>query len=59
MDFNPKALLVTVVFVALLCFTLERGFGLVAVAALVAIALDAALGWGLWKFFPEWPKRRP
>jgi hypothetical protein len=25
---------------------------------LVAIAQDAALGWGLWTFFPERPRRR-
>ena len=58
MQFNPNALLVTAVFVGLLWFTLERGFGFVAIAALVAIALEAALGWGLWTFFPEWPRRR-
>jgi hypothetical protein len=52
MHFNSKALLVTAVFVALLWFTLERGFGFVALAALVAVALDAVLGWGLLNFLP-------
>jgi hypothetical protein len=55
MQFNPKALVVTAVFFGLLWFALERGFGFVALAAVVAVALDAGLGWGLLGFIPEWP----
>ena len=54
MQFNPKGLVVTAVFFGLLWFALERGFGLVALAAVVAVALDAGLGWGLLGFIPEW-----
>jgi uncharacterized membrane protein len=48
MQFHPKALVVTAVFVALFWFSVERGFGLVAVAAVLAVALDAMMGWGFW-----------
>ncbi len=58
MQFNPKALLVTAVLIALLWFALEKGFGFVATAALVAIALDTVLGWGLLNFLPDWPRHR-
>jgi hypothetical protein len=55
-QFNPSALLVSVVFIALLWFAIMRGFGL------VTIAFETVFGWGMWQLFPEkWPrsKRRP
>jgi hypothetical protein len=53
MQFNPKALLVTVVFLVLLWLAIDRGFGL------LAIALEVLLGWGLWNFAPDGWFRRP
>ena len=53
MEFHPKALLVTAVFLGLLWFTLERGFGFLTLATSVAIALEAVLGWGFWRSIPE------
>jgi hypothetical protein len=51
MQFNPKPLLVSAVFIALLWFAITRGFGL------VTIAFETVLGWGLWQLFPEeWPR---
>ena len=47
MQFNPKALPVTVVFLVLLWLAINRGFGL------LAIALEVLLGWGLWNFAPD------
>jgi hypothetical protein len=55
MQFNPKALVVTAVFFGLLWFTLERGFGFLALAAIVAVALDTTFGWVLFALIPEWP----
>lgn len=53
MQFNPKALLVAVVFLVLLWLAINRGFGL------LAIALEVLLGWGLWNLAPEsWFRRR-
>ena len=43
MQFHPKALIVTAVALALIWLAVAQGFGL------LAIALDAALGWGLWQ----------
>ena len=49
--FNPRALLVSAVFLALLWLALWQGFGL------LTIAFEAVLGWGLWQLFPEeWPR---
>ena len=54
MQFNPKALVVSAVFMALLWFAIARGFGL------AAIAFDALLGWGLWQLFPDdWSRSTP
>jgi len=53
MEFHPKGLLVTGVFVALLWFAVEGGFGLMTLAALVAVVLDAILGWGFWRTTPD------
>ena len=51
MHFNPRALLVSAVFIALLWFAIARGFGL------LTIAFEGMLGWGLWQLFPEeWPR---
>ena len=58
MHFQPKALLVSAGFIALVWFALERGFGLVVLAAAVAVLLDAVLGFGLLSFIPDWPRRR-
>jgi hypothetical protein len=56
MQFNPRALLVTVALLVLLWLAINRGFGL------LAIALEVLLGWGLWNFAPDnWfqPGHRP
>jgi len=53
MEFHPKALLVTAVFVALLWFTLDGGFGLLTLAAFAAIAFEVIFGWGFWRSIPE------
>ena len=53
MQFHPRALLVSAVFITLLWFTLERGFGFVAAGMLVALALDAVFGWGHWYSIPD------
>ena len=53
MEFHPKGLLVTGGFVALLWFTVEGGFGLLTLAALVAVVLDAILGWGFLRTIPD------
>ena len=58
MTFHPKGLLVSAGFIALLWFALERGFGLVVLAAVVAVLLDAVLGFGLLNFLPDLPRRR-
>jgi hypothetical protein len=52
MEFHPKGLLVTGVFAGLLWFTVEHGFGLIALAAVVAAALEAILSFG-WRLIPE------
>ena len=57
MQFKPKGLIVAVVFFGLLWFTLERGFGFVALAAVIGVALDAAISWGLLADRP-WPRWR-
>jgi hypothetical protein len=41
MQFNPKALLMTMVFLVLLWLAITQEF------SLLAVALDALLGWGL------------
>ena len=51
MQFNPKALLISALFIALLWLAVTRGFGL------ITIAFETLLGWGLWQWFPEeWPR---
>jgi hypothetical protein len=57
MQFSPKALLVTVVFVGLLWFAIDQTFGLVVLAAIVAVLLDAVVGFGLLHLIPAWPRR--
>ena len=53
MQFHPRALLVSVVFIAILWLAIARGFGL------LTIAFETVVGWGLWQLFPEeWPRRR-
>jgi hypothetical protein len=47
MQFNPKALLISAVFITMLWFAVTQGFGL------VAIAFDTLVGWGLWQWFPQ------
>jgi hypothetical protein len=51
MQFHPKALIVTVVVLALIWLAVAQGFGL------LMIALDAVLGWGLWQAFSATPGR--
>jgi hypothetical protein len=43
MQFHPKALIVTAIMLTLIWLAVAQGFGL------LTIALDAALGWGLWQ----------
>jgi hypothetical protein len=50
--FNPKALLVTGASLALLWLGLTQGF------SLLTIALDVAVGWGLWAMPANWPQKR-
>jgi hypothetical protein len=65
MQFHPKALLVTAVFIMLLWITVERGFGLLPIVAVVAIgiACDSIMGWGFWHAVPEkwfsWFRNKP
>ena len=51
MQFHPKALIVTAVALALIRLAMAQGFGL------LTIALDAALGWGLWQQLSATPDR--
>jgi len=53
MEFHAKGLLVTGLFLGLLWFSVEGGFGLVTLAALVAVVLDAMVGWGFWRAIPD------
>jgi hypothetical protein len=46
-EFNPKALLVSVVAIAMLWYAIEQQLGV------VAIIVDAFLAWGLWKLIPD------
>jgi hypothetical protein len=50
--FNPKALLVTGASLALLWLALAQGF------SLLTIAIDVAVGWGLWAVPANWLQRR-
>ncbi len=53
MQFNPKALLISFVFLVLLWFALTHEYGL------IAVGLDALLSIGLWLFLPDdWPRRQ-
>jgi hypothetical protein len=52
MQFHPKGLLVTGVFVGLVWFAVERGSGLTMLAAVVAAALEATLSFG-WRLIPD------
>jgi hypothetical protein len=54
MQFNPRALLVTAVFLVLLWLAINRGF------VLLGVALEVLVGWGLWRFAPDdWLRQRP
>lgn len=61
MKFNPKGLVVTAVFFGLLWVAIARGFDSVVLPAIVAVALDAAFGFGLLGFIVDrpwpWPRR--
>jgi hypothetical protein len=62
MQFNPSGLIVTVVFFGLLWFAVDRGLDYGIWGALVALALNVALGWLLLGVVAEsplpWPRRR-
>jgi hypothetical protein len=61
MKFNPRGLVATAVFFGLVWFALAPASGFVALAAVVAVALDAAFGWGFFGFIPMrswWRQRR-
>jgi hypothetical protein len=47
MEFNPKGLVVSAAFIALLWVAIEQQLGV------IAIAVDAFLAWGLWNLIPD------
>ena len=50
-QFNPRALLLTASSLVLLWLALTQGF------SLLTIAIDVAVGWGLWAVPANWPHK--